>query len=68
MSVPDYYKNKIMCDKAVDNYPQGLEFIPDCYMICGKLIMLQCSLYVNARRLKKFVIKRLINALIDIRL
>ena len=40
MSVPDYYKNKIMCDKAVDNYPQGLEFIPDCYMICGKLIML----------------------------
>ena len=68
MSVPDYYKNKIMCDKAVDNYPQGLEFIPDCYMICGKLIMLQCSLYVNARRLKKCVIKLLINALINIRL
>ena len=26
-SVPDYYKNQEMCNKAVGNYP--LEFVPD---------------------------------------
>ena len=30
-SVPDSYLNQQMCDKAVDNYPHALEFVPDCY-------------------------------------
>ena len=31
-SVLDCYKNQQMCDKAVDNYPHALKFVPDCYM------------------------------------
>ena len=27
-SVPDYNKNQQLCDKAVDNYPHALEFVP----------------------------------------
>ena len=30
-SVPDYNKNQEMCNKAVDNYPHALEFVPECY-------------------------------------
>ena len=31
-SIPDCYKNQEMCNKAVDNYPRALEFLPDCKM------------------------------------
>ena len=31
-SVPDYYKNQEMCNKAVDNYPYALEFVPEFFM------------------------------------
>ena len=30
-SVPDCYKNPETCNKAVDNYPQSLEFVSECY-------------------------------------
>ena len=29
-SVPDCYKNQEMSNKAVDNYPHALEFVPEC--------------------------------------
>ena len=29
---PDSYKNQKMCNKAVDNYPHALEFVPECFM------------------------------------
>ena len=32
-SVPDCYKNQQICDKAVENYPYALEFIPECSKI-----------------------------------
>ena len=28
---PVSYKNKKMCNKAVDNYVHESEFVPDCY-------------------------------------
>ena len=31
MLVPDYYRNQKICNKTVDDYPQTLEFIPDCF-------------------------------------
>ena len=31
MSVHDRYKNQEICNKAVDNYPHALEFIPEYY-------------------------------------
>ena len=31
MFVPDYYNNPKMRNKAVDNYPHALEFVPDCF-------------------------------------
>ena len=30
-SVPDRCQTQQMCDKAVDNYPHALEFVPECY-------------------------------------
>ena len=30
--VPDQCKDQQMCDKAIDNYPHALRFVPDCYM------------------------------------
>ena len=30
-SVPDCYKNQEMCNKAVDNYPHTLGFVPEGY-------------------------------------
>ena len=30
-SVLDFYKNQEMCNKAVENYPHALEFVPECY-------------------------------------
>ena len=31
-SVPNSYKNKERCNKAVNNYPHAFEFVPECYM------------------------------------
>ena len=28
--IPDYYKNQLMCDEAVDHYSHPLRFVPDC--------------------------------------
>ena len=39
MFFPDCYKNKQLCNKAVDNYSHTLEFVPDCFNIqnmCNK--------------------------------
>ena len=30
-SVRHCCKNQEMCNKAVDNYPHALEFVPECY-------------------------------------
>ena len=30
-SVPDFYKNQEMCNKAINNYPHALELVPECY-------------------------------------
>ena len=32
-TVPDYYKNQKMCNKAVDNCPHALDFAPKCNKI-----------------------------------
>ena len=40
-SVSDSYKNQEMCNKAVDNYPHSLEFVPECYKtqkMCDKAV------------------------------
>ena len=29
--IPDCYKDQKVCNKAVDNYPHTLEFVPDQY-------------------------------------
>ena len=64
-SVPDWYKN--LCDAAVDNYTHALQLVPDCNMtqkMCDKMsigILLQCSFFLNAIRLRKCVIKLLID-------
>ena len=39
-SVPDCYKNEVMCNKAVDNYPNVLEF-KTCVIKLSVLILLQ---------------------------
>ena len=31
-SVPDSHKNNETRNKAVDNYPHALEFVPECFM------------------------------------
>ena len=31
-SLLDFYQNQQMCDKAIDNHPHALRFVPDCYM------------------------------------
>ena len=38
MFVPDCCKNKLMCDKAVDNYAHVLEFALECLKICDKAV------------------------------
>ena len=40
-SVRKCYKNQQMCDKAVDNYPHELKFVPDSYItqkMCDKAV------------------------------
>ena len=59
-----------MCNKAVDNYPHALEFVPKCYKtqnMCDKAVNIYPStikLFLNALWIKKCVIKQLINVLI----
>ena len=66
-SISDCYLNQHMCDRAVDNYPRALKFVPDCYMIkkcvikLSPLIILQYNFLLIAIRLKKYVIKLLID-------
>ena len=66
-SVLDCYKNQVMYNKAVDNYPHALEFVPECYKTqkCVRklliLILLQLNIFWNAIRLKKCVIKQFID-------
>ena len=39
-SVPGCYRNQ-MCDRAFDNYPHELKFVPDCYKtqkMCDKAV------------------------------
>ena len=31
-SVPDCSKNQEMCNRAVDNCPDALKFVPDCHV------------------------------------
>ena len=57
------YKIQQICDKAVDNYANELEFVHDCYKThkyvtkLSILIHLQYYLFLNTIRLKKFLIK-----------
>ena len=50
-----------MCQKAVDNYPHALKFVPDCYMTKKCVIKLsifiirQQNLFLNSIRVKKCV-------------
>ena len=40
-SVPDYYKNQEMCNKAVDNYLYALKFVSEYFMtqeMCDKAV------------------------------
>ena len=65
-SVPDCYKNQDMCNKPINNYCHALEFAPECYKtkkMCNKAVNVHpspSSLFLNALRLKKYVIKQLI--------
>ena len=61
-SVPNCYKNYEMCNKAVNNYPQLLEFLPECYKTQKMvnlliLILLQLNIFLNTIRLNKCVLK-----------
>ena len=66
-SVSDCYKNQQMWDKAVDNYPHTLKNVPDsdktqkCVIKPSILFLLQQHLFLNAIRLKKCLIKLLID-------
>ena len=63
MFIPDCYRDQIMYNKAVDNYPHALKSVPDCYKTqkivirLSVLIFLQYNLFLINLRLKKCVIK-----------
>ena len=65
--VPECYKNQEICNKAGDNYPHALVFVPECYdtqKMCDKAVDIhhnKYNMFLNAIRLKKCVIKRLID-------
>ena len=68
MSVPDCYKNQGMCNEAVDNYPDALEFVYECFMtqgMCDKVVNTQSSTIQFVPELYKtqkiYMIKLLIN-------
>ena len=46
-SVPDYNKNQEMCNKAVDNYPHALEFVPECYKTKKSVIKLLILIFLQ---------------------
>ena len=52
-SVPDCYKNQEMCNKAVDNYPHILEFVPVIKQFID--IFLYLILFQINIKLKKYV-------------
>ena len=61
-SVSDCYKNKKMCNKAVDNYPHTLEFVPECCKteeMCDeavhKCFFFYLILFLINTKLKKYV-------------
>ena len=64
-SIPKCYKDKKMCNKAVDKYPHALEFefVPEWFLTQNMyykaviLILVQENLFLNALRFKKCVIK-----------
>ena len=68
-SVPDFYKNQEMCNKAVDNYPLALEFVPECCATQKCMIkqfidvFLFLILFFNKTKLKKYVGKLFLNIL-----
>ena len=55
-----------MCNKVVDNYPNALEFVPECYKtqkMCDKAVNTYPStmnFFLNSLWLKRCVIKQLI--------
>ena len=61
-----------MCDNAGDSYPDALKMVPDCYMtqkMCYKLsilITLKYNLLLIAIRLRKCVIKLLIEVFLHL--
>ena len=65
--VRDCYKNQEMCNKPLDNYHHALKLVPNCYITqkivikLSILIILEHNLFLNAIRLKKCVIKQLID-------
>ena len=65
--VLDCYKNKKICNKAVENYPLTFKFVSKCYKtqkLCDKAVDTHpSSIYwlLNAKRLKKCVIKQSID-------
>ena len=57
-SIPDCYKNQEMCNKAVDNYPHALEFVPECSKKCDKTFnkcLLAFFIFLINIKLKKCV-------------
>ena len=59
------------CDEVIDNYLHVLKFVPG-YDVTQKriklsiLIILQCNLLLNAIRLKRCVIKQLIDVILHV--
>ena len=70
-SVPDYYKNQQMCNKAAGNYPFALKFVVKCYKTTKKkyviklliLIILKLNIFLFDLRPEKCVIKPFTNVL-----
>ena len=57
-----------MCNKAVDNYPHALAFVPECFMtqkMCDKAVNTYPikDLFLNATTFNKCVINQLIRYL-----
>ena len=61
-SVPACYKNCQLCDKTYANYPHALKLKKKtkCVIKPSILILLQYHLFLNAIRLREFLIKLLV--------
>ena len=51
-SVFDCYKDQEMCNKAVDNYPDALEFVPDHVMTEKKCVLAFFIFLINIKLTK----------------